>query len=177
MKNVIKAAACVALLAAASAHADTFDFSYTFDDGSLVTGSLDGSLVGDTVQNVSDIHASYKGIAFTGTLSAAGLNSDATLFDQPAVVSTDASKNNFAFTDAVDTAALNAGSFLTFFEMTAAGVTAGNANLTENNASFDLGPNGSWSLKPVPLPAGFLLFSSGLGLCGALRRRFSARSA
>lgn len=175
MKIVIKAAACVALLASVSAHADMFDFTYTFDDGSKMTGSLEGSLVGDTVQNVSDIHAALNGVAFTGTLSAAGLNSSTGVFDQPAVVSTDSSKNNFAFSDAPDRAGLNAGNFTNLFEMIVGnGVFAGNSNVLVNNSASDLAPNGSWTLAPVPLPAGLLLFSSGLGLFGALRRRLSA---
>ena len=176
MKNIIKAAACVAVLAGASAHAETFDFSYKFDDGSTVTGSLDGSLVGDTLQNVSDIHAALNGIAFTGTLSATGFDSSSGLFDQAAVISTDAAKNNFVFADAPDTAGLNAGNFTNLFEITANGVFAGNANVLENNSAFDLSPNGSWSLQPVPLPAGFLLFTSGMGLFGAMRRRLSAKA-
>ena len=171
MKNVMKAAACVALLAGTAAHAETFDFSYTFDNGALVTGSLEGSLVGDTVQNISDIHLALNGTAFTGTLNAAGFNSDTGLLDRPAVVSTDVTKNNFLFADA-DVAGMNAGLFNNFFEVTAAiGAFAGNANVLVDNSASDFVANGSWKLAPVPLPAGLLLFTSGLGLFGALRRR------
>jgi hypothetical protein len=182
MKNVLKAAACVALLASVSAHAETFDFSYAFGDGSIVTGSLEGSLVGDAVQNVSDIHAALNGTAFTGTLNATGWDPSTSQFDLPATVSTNAAKNNFAFADAADVAGLNAGNYTNLFEMitndpNANGVFAGNANVINGNSAFDLAPNGSWSLAPVPLPAGFLLFSSGLGLFGALRRRMTARVA
>ncbi len=182
MKNVLKAAVCVAMLASVSAHAEMFDFSYTFGDGSIVTGSLDGSLVGDAVQNISDIHAALNGTAFTGTLNATGWDPSTSQFDLPATVSTNATKNNFVFADAADVASLNAGSFTNLFEMitndpNANGVLASNANVINGNSAFDLAPNGSWSLAPVPLPAGFLLFTSGLGLFGALRRRLTARVA
>src|SRR5262245_54916565 len=173
MKNVLKAAACVALFASISAHAETFDFSYTFGDGSIVTGSLSGTLVGDTVQNVSDVHVALNGTAFTGTLNVAGWDAGSSKFDIPAVVSTDASKNNFLFTDAAD---VNSSDWTNLFEMitndpNANGVFAANPKMSGLNSAFDLAPNGSWTLAPVPLPAGFLLFGSGLGLFGALTRR------
>src|SRR5258705_7744519 len=116
MKNVLKAAACVALLASVSAQAETFDFSYTFGDGPVVTGSLQGTLVGDAVQNISNVQVALNGTAFTGTLNVAGWDSGTALFDSPAIVSTDASKNNFVFADA-DAANLNTGNFTNLFEM------------------------------------------------------------
>jgi len=164
----------VALLASVSAHADTFDFAYTFGDGPVITGSLSGTLVGDTVQNISDVHIALNGTAFTGTLNVAGWDAGTSKLDSEAVVSTDASRNNFLFTDAAD---VNSSDWTNLFEMitndpNANGVFAANPKMTSGlNSAFDLAPNGSWTLAPVPLPAGFLLFSSGLGLFGALTRR------
>jgi hypothetical protein len=174
MKHLLTAAACAALLASVSAHAETFDFSYTFGDGPVVTGSLSGTLVGDSVQNISDVHVALNGTAFTGTLNVAGWDASTSKFDLPATVSTDASHNNFLFTDATD---VNSADWTNLFEMitndpAANGVFAANAKITDAvNSAFDLSPNGTWSLAPVPLPAGFLLFSSGLGLFGAISRR------
>jgi hypothetical protein len=174
MKKLLKATACAALLASVSAHADTFDFSYTFGDGPVVTGSLSGTLVGDTVQNISDVHVALNGVAFTGTLNVAGWDASTSSFDLPATVSTQAAQNNFLFTDAAN---VNSSDWTNFFEMitsdaAANGVFVANAKITDTvNSAFDFAPNGSWSLAPVPLPAGFLLFSSGLGLFGAMARR------
>jgi hypothetical protein len=53
----------MAVLASVSAHADTFDFSYTFNDGPVITGSLSGTLVGGAVQNISDVHVALDGTA------------------------------------------------------------------------------------------------------------------
>jgi hypothetical protein len=178
MKKLLKAAACMTLLASVTAQAETFDFAYTFDDGPVVTGSLSGTLVGDTVQNISDIHVALNGTAFTGTLNVAGWDASTSKFDLPATVSTQAAQNNFVFTDAAD---VNSANWTNLFEMitndpAANGVFVANAKITDAvNSAFDLTPNGSWSLAPVPLPAGFLLLSSGLGLFGSMagRRRQS----
>jgi hypothetical protein len=56
--------AALLLAAFASAHAETFNFSYTFADGPAVTGSLTGHLVGDLVEGVSNIHVSFNGTDF-----------------------------------------------------------------------------------------------------------------
>ncbi len=69
---------------------------------------------------------------------------------------------------------VNAGSVTNLFQMSlAAGVFAGNGNVLVDNSASDLEPNGTWKLAPVPLPAGLLLFSSGLGLFGGSLRRSS----
>src|SRR5215475_5642197 len=67
MKFLIKAAVIAAALgASAAASATTFDFSYTFTDGQQITGSLDGTLNGTTLSNISDLQLSLNGIAFGG---------------------------------------------------------------------------------------------------------------
>src|ERR1700734_2318461 len=67
MKFLIKAAVIAAALGgSAVASAATYDFSYTFTDGQQITGSLDGTLSGTSITNISDLQVSLNGIAFTG---------------------------------------------------------------------------------------------------------------
>src|ERR1700743_2203055 len=108
MKLFIKAAVIAAALgASAVASATTYDFSYTFTDGQQITGSLDGTLSGTTISNISDLQVSLDGVAFAGGTDASGPTSLAiygydvsnNTYDAPASFSTVSSKNNFAITD------------------------------------------------------------------------------
>jgi hypothetical protein len=56
------------LAAFTSAHAETFNFSYSFSDGQAITGSLSGHLVGDLLEGVSNIHVSFNGTDFAAAL-------------------------------------------------------------------------------------------------------------
>src|ERR1700754_4641122 len=97
MNRFIKAAIVAAALGASgAASASTFDFSYTFTDGQQITGSLDGTLNGTTISNVSDLHVALNGIDFAGgtdpsgatSLGVYGYDSANQSFDAPAVIST-----------------------------------------------------------------------------------------
>jgi hypothetical protein len=176
MKLLLKAAAIAAVFAACAANASTFDFSYTFADGQALTGSLDGTLNGSLVTNISDVHVSLDGTAFLGApLFAAAYNTTTGTWDNttPAVVSTNGALNNFIFSDTAVPTDIGVSNYFYFVNDpngTNTGVFAANVNTSQ--AAFDNVP-GAWSLTPapVPLPAALPLIISGLGLFGAAARR------
>ena len=194
MKFLAKAAIVAAVLAtSAAANADTFDFSYTFGDGQQVTGSLDGTLAGTTISNITNLQVSYGGADFTGPLTIAGYDAANGEFDAPAVVSTVASENSFAITDDAAFAGQNYFRFVNDPSLTdvfggPSFADAVNFNISYANpdgssynpSSADLGatninPNGTWTVAPVPVPAALPLLVSGLGLFGFARRRKLAK--
>lgn len=177
MKNMLKTAVLLAALATGAARAETFNFSYTFTDNMTLTGSLSGDLVGSLVENVSDVHASFNGSDLTGTLNAYGWNTATHGFDTgvAAVLSTDASKNNFVF---VDSTVIDNDSFnndLYFFNDSKLGQEAGIVNLNTNDVDIDHPASGKWTLTPavsaVPEADSVAMLLAGLGLVGFIARR------
>ena len=177
MKNMLKTAVLVAALASGAARAETFNFTYTFTDNMTLTGSLSGDLVGSLLQNVSDIHASFNGTDLTGTLNAYGWNAATHGFDTgvAAVISTDASKNNFVFVDAttIDNSAFNNEVYA--FNDGKLGQETGIVNLNTGDIDVDHPNNASWSLtravSAVPEADSVAMLLAGLGLVGFVARR------
>jgi hypothetical protein len=174
IKKLLLTAAVMAACSGA-AQAATYDFSYTFDNGQgVMSGSVDGTLVGDTLTNLANLQVSFDGVAYSGTLSAGTFNGVNYTYAGTAVMSTDASKNNFIFADNTDASANNVSNFFYFFNgSTPSGVAqeVEALNLNSGQLGYDSPATGEWSLKPVPVPAALPLMISGLGLLAAAKRR------
>ena len=197
IKKLLTAAAVCAALTGGAAHASTFDFSYNFSDGQVITGSLMGTSTdsGQTVTNISDLQVSLNGIAFAGGQGPLQIDTWNTTTESftdttPATISANGALNNFAISD-VDAAGVNAASFAYEFSYVndpVFGNTVVAANTLQTD-SFTVGSTqlaldqpanaGAWTLTaatPVPLPATLPLLASalgGLGLFGIGRRRIA----
>lgn len=191
IKKLIRAAALLAVCGGA-AHASTYDFSYTFTSNfapadtlpPVVTGSFDGTLNGNLFTNISDVSVSVNGVAFNGPLSigswdaSVGPNGAVNFAASSAVISTNGALNNFVIADTNDP---NLGTYTNLFYYVS-GTTPDQVGSQEVSlqivptglSGFDndaSGGVGTWSVKPVPLPAALPLLVSGLGLFAAAKRR------
>lgn len=175
-------ASAAALLAAnvVPGRAETFDFSYMFNTGDIISGSFSGTLSGDLVTNLTDINASLDGTPLNGPLLAffytdAGGQCATCWSSSGAVASFNPLLNNFLFAD---------GAFTNYFYIAPWPNGVGNPVATQY-----YGPSGyidyyngqyipaNWSLTAVPeLPIWAAMLMGFVGL-GVLRRGAARRSA
>lgn len=182
--KLLKTLAFSAALALTSfaANADTFNFSYTFDDTSVLTGSLTGVLNGLFINNVADIHVSLNGNEFTGApLYAAAWDAANLAWDNSVapVISTKASLNNFIIADANVPTDFGVSNYFFFTNDGTNGAQVFANNLNTGDIALDNPSNANntnWSITaaPVPEPETYAMLLAGLGFLGALVRRRQA---
>jgi len=184
--KVLQILAAVGLaLCGLPAKADLFNFTYTFHDGSFVSGSLVGDANGQFVDNVSNVSMSLNGNSFAGSPNLYSLSYDASHGWQntnPAKVSFDGSLNNFLFIDSdypVNATYTNYFQFVSFQGIAEAYSSPLGADV------FDSGGNpidpSRWSLAnvttPIPEPETYAMLLAGLGLLGFAARRRKLKEA
>ena len=171
IRNRLGAFACAAALSlVGTAHAATFDFSYTFSGSNdTVTGSVQGTLSGGFVDNLHDLTLAYDGHAFSS--ATVGQTWDPALVDfsaAPVRLAVDGSQNNFLFSDGT----LSFAFINDIDNFGGTSVSASDLSLAVNNADADTSV-GNWSLTaaPIPEPGSVALMLAGLGLLGVVARR------
>jgi hypothetical protein len=166
------------------ATADSWLFAYTFASGDSITGSFNGTMVGDTITGPTAISASINGTPFVGSgalyeskLGWGGFGSS--------VISTDAHKNNFMFMDVQYPASccltnyfLMVGSNSSFvYDIAAYAGPAVGPDTALSDTSFGYAAGGAfsagrWSLiSAVPEPEAYAMLLAGLCLLGFACRR------
>lgn len=179
MKTFIRplTVAC-ALLASTATHATTFNFSYTFLDGTEVSGAFDGTANGNVVTGLTHIFLSINGNAVpeSGSLSAFSYAGPTVPWMNNPVVSFNGLQSNFHFVNGD----LNVGNFTAgLFVIPLNSSTADYAQVfygTLYTADADPGANipSRWHLEAVPAvpePGTYAMLLAGLGLIGVAARR------
>jgi hypothetical protein len=169
-------AATTLVLAVASVHGDTFDYSYTSYSNVVVTGQFDGIASGNLINDISNVSLDYDGTLFgPSVISAAGYQIVTGYTVGTAVVSFDGTQNDFAFSNFV-------GGLTTLPNFASLTNFPGSINFVEgsNGQSFeDYQINSSWSVTDVStrsVPDGGAMIGmlgGALASLAALRRRFA----
>lgn len=188
---IASAAAAMLVSAPGLASAATYDFSYSYDPGQVITGSFNGTdegggLVGD----IKNISAQVNGVSFNGPLAAwthTSISCSSCYSQTGAVASADFFANNFFLTDGDATGSDPSKPQTNWFYIIpwpdSSGIGTQYFQAPGTYFNYDNNPvnPAGWSLVQVagsvPEPAGWAMMLIGVGLAGAmLRRRAGAGS-
>ena len=170
-------------LAAQSAAAATYDFSYTFTAiNTRIVGSFEGTTAGDYVTGISNISAAYQGRVLAGPLYAYGYNASGWM-SGVAPVSFTMGKNEFAFVNCPHFACAGdpTGNAYNFFVLRPTGPNHASVYFGATGfAASDVSPTGVWTLTEraaaVPEPATGALMAGGLLAVSFLKRYGNRRA-
>ena len=180
--RLITAAALLAASTCTIAAPITYDFSYTFNDGTKMTGSAKGTASANLVSGLSDIHVFRNGVAFSESITGLfgncyGYNGAAEM--GCAVMSFDGMGNNVLFIDTNDGGSQTTTNF--YYDQTGRAMPMQNAavetrylDVVVRVEDYAVYVSGKWSLlarSDVPEPASIALFCVGLAGFAAARRR------
>ena len=172
MTKFLRSVAVLTALAAASvAHAaSTFNYSYTFGSGDVVTGSFTGNASGNLVTNLSNITAFIDGTPLNGSgslfnaLYTGGWTADA------GVASFDGTQNDFLFIDSHYPIDYNYSNY--FYSISSVNTFA----VAGGHYDGEILNTGNWKLtSAVPETGNVALMLAGLGLVGMSLRRQAAK--
>jgi len=169
-------------IAPLAAHAEVFNFSYSFDpnntgDGNALslTGSFSGNLTGSIISSISNFSVSLNGASFSGPLLGGGWNSATQAFDSSVapVVSSNVALDNFIFADT--DVSTNPSGVSNYFWFTGGQLFAINFNQSDATGNaisgFESADPAKWTVAAVPEPSSYAMLLAGLGLMVMVMRR------
>lgn len=179
LKTLTLAASISLSLSSFAVHADAYNFSYTFTDNSVLTGSLSGTLIGSLINDISNVHVNFNGNDFSGAkLFSAAWNTTTENWDNTtaAVISTNGALNNFIIADTNVPSDLNTSNYFFFVnDPNGIGREVFATNLNSGDIAYETPANASWTLSaitaPVPEPGIYAMLLAGLAFLFAYARR------
>jgi len=181
MKAIIGLLGAALFSMSGAATAATYEYSYTLDLGTTISGSFSGIAIGDLIVDLTNVTAEVDGYAFKGSGNLATYSFAGTWIVGGAYASFDGLQNNFMFSDAPPPSVLD---WTNQFFSLAGDATRlpdappeigyGDRNVSINGyeALGDFPPNSSWCVTAmpepasVPEPAGVIPLLGGLAFLG-----------